>query len=514
MCPAWNRMKIFTEKQMRNAEAAAAQAGMSFLRLMENAGSACAAEIRLRTDKTQKTVILCGKGKNGGDGFVIARKLADEGYSVAVLLVHGQPKDEDAAYMLTKLAGTGVGIFDLTQNEAPRRLIAEADLLVDAVFGIGFRGAADDALSDLFRLANGAKGKIYAVDLPSGLACDSGETAGETIRADYTLAISAGKPCHILLPAAERCGTVVPVRIGVEEEHYKKMPYYAYTFSHKEVRAAFPPRSAVSNKGDFGKVLSICGSRGFAGAAVLAASGALRSGAGLVYAAFPQSAYPAIGAKLTETVLLPMPDDSEGRFASASIPYIADAMQGKQAIVLGCGLGQSAGTRELVEYVLENASCPVVLDADGINLCSSDISILRKAKAKLVLTPHPGEMARLMGVSVADVQRDRVKAASSAASALGVTLVLKGANTVVAGSKGGAVYINTTGNAGMAKGGSGDFLAGLLAGLIAQGVHFPAETAVYLHGMCGDRTAQKLSMRGMLPTDCIRELPLVLSEFE
>ena len=507
-------MKIFTERQMRDAELSAAQAGMSFLRLMENAGSACAAEIRTRTDKSQKTVVLCGKGKNGGDGFVIARKLAEEAYSVAVLLVQGQPKDADASYMLTKLSGTGVGVFDLSQDNAPRRLIAEADVLVDAVFGIGFRGAADDALAEQFRLVNNAKGTVFAVDLPSGLACDSGEIGGETIRADYTLAISAGKPCHILQPAAERCGTVVRVRIGIEDTHYKNMPYYAYTFSNKEVRAAFPTRPAVSNKGDFGKVLCICGSRGFAGAAVLAASGALRSGAGLVYAAFPQSAYPAVGAKLTEAVLLPCPDDVEGRFACASIPYLAEAMQGKQAIVLGCGLGQSAGTRELAEFVLSNASCPVVLDADGLNLLSSDISILRKAKCRLYLTPHPGEMARLLGVSVSEVQKDRVKSASDFAAQYGVTLVLKGANTVVAGAKGGAVFINTTGNSGLAKGGSGDFLAGLLGGLIAQGVHFPAETAVYLHGLCADRAAEKLSMRGMLPTDCIRELPLVLSEFE
>lgn len=507
-------MKIFTEQQMRSAEQAAAQAGMSFLRLMENAGSACAAEIKSRTDKTQKTVVLCGKGKNGGDGFVIARKLSDEGYSVAVLLVHGQPKDEDASYMFAKLAGTGVGVFDLTQNDAPRRLIAEADLLVDAVFGIGFRGAADDALAELFRQVNGAKGTVFAVDLPSGLACDSSDVAGETIRADYTLAVSAGKPCHVLLPAAERCGEVVRVRIGIEDEHYKKMPYFAYTFSGKEVRAAFPARPAVSNKGDFGKVLLICGSCSFAGAAVLAAEGALRSGAGLVYAAFPRSAYPAVGGKLTEAVLLPMPDDSEGRFASASIPYIAEAMQGKQAIVLGCGLGQSAGTRELLEFVLENAECPVVLDADGLNLLSSNIHILRKARCRLVLTPHPGEMARLLGVSVSEVQKDRAGIASDFAAEYGVTLVLKGANTVIAGPKGGAVYLNTTGNSGMAKGGSGDFLAGLMGGLIAQGVHFPAETAAYIHGLCGDRAAQKLSARGMLPTDCIRELPYVLSEFE
>ena len=507
-------MKIYTERQMRAAEQAAADGGVTFLRLMENAGAACAAEIRARLQPQQKTVILCGKGKNGGDGFVIARKLSEAGFAVVVLLVQGQPRDEDALYMLGKLDGSDVRVFDLTQNDAPRRLIPEADVLVDAVFGIGFRGVADETLAELFRMVNAAKGTVYAVDLPSGLACDSGEAAGESICADYTLAISAGKLCHVLQPAAARCGRVIPVRIGVEDVYYKHMPYYAYTFSPKEVRKVFPVRPAVSNKGDFGKVLCICGSMSFAGAAVLSAQGALRSGAGLVYAAFPQSAYPAIGAKLTEAVLLPMPDDTEGRFAASAIPHVLEAMRGKQAIVLGCGLGQSAGTRELVETVLQSAECPVVLDADGINLIAGNIDILRSAKARLILTPHPGEMARLAGVAVDDVQRDRVGTACAFAGQYGVTLVLKGANTVVASPEGGAVYLNTTGNAGMAKGGSGDFLAGLLGGFLAQGVRFAAETAVYIHGLCGDRAAEKLSGRGMLPTDCIAMLPYVLSEFE
>ena len=507
-------MKVFTQQQMRAAEQAAADGGVPFLRLMENAGAACAAEIRARLHPGQKTVILCGKGKNGGDGFVIARKLSEAGFAAVVLLAFGRPRDEDALYMLGKLEGTDVRVFDLTQNDAPRRLIPEADVLVDAVFGIGFRGVADDEIAGLFRAVNAAKGTVFAVDLPSGLECDSGSVSGESIRADVTLAISEGKLCHVLQPAASRCGTVVPVRIGVEDVYYKHMPYYAYTFSDKDVRKVFPARPAVSNKGDFGKVLCVCGSLSFAGAAVLSASGALRSGAGLVYAAFPQSAYPAIGAKLTEAVLLPMPADTEGRFAASAIAPVLQAMRGKQAIVLGCGLGQSAGTRELVETVLQNAECPVVLDADGINLIAQNIDILRAAKAPLVLTPHPGEMARLLRCSVDEVQRDRVGTASAFAKAHGVTLVLKGANTVAASPEGGAVYLNTTGNAGMAKGGSGDFLAGLLGGFLAQGVRFAAETAVYIHGLCGDRAAKKLSGRGMLPTDCIAELAHVLAEFE
>lgn len=506
-------MKIYTEKQMRAAEKTAADAGMAYLRLMENAGSACYTEMKKRVGTDRKVVVLCGKGKNGGDGFVIARKLCEYGYSVAVLLVFGAPKDEDAAFMFSKLSGTDVKVFDLTRNDAPKRLIPEADVLVDAVFGIGFKGVANDALASLFHLVNESKCTVFSVDLPSGVECDSGAVAGACICADYTLAISGGKLCHVLEPAASMCGKVVLTRIGVEEQYYKNAPYYAYTFSEKEIAAAFPKRAQVSNKGDFGKVLCICGSRNYAGAAVLAVEGALRSGAGLVYAAFPDAAYAAVGAKLTESPLLPMPSDSEGRFAVSAIAPVLEAMQGMQAVVLGCGLGQSAGTQALVQAVLENAQCPVILDADGINLIADHIDCIRKASCRLYLTPHPGEMSRLLHCSIAEVQADRVCTASAFAAKNGVTLVLKGANTVVAGQNG-RVYINTTGNSGLAKGGSGDFLAGLLGGFVAQGVQFPADTAVYIHGLCADRVAERTSMRGMLPSDCIAELPKVLSQFE
>lgn len=507
-------MKIMTERQMRDAEQMAADSGMAFLRLMENAGSACAAEIRKRIRPDQRVAVLCGKGKNGGDGFVIARKLCEADYSVAALLVQGEPTDEDARYMLDKLRGTSVSVFDLTKNNAPSQLIAQADVLVDAIFGIGFRGAAREPLASLFRMVNESKAAVFSVDVPSGLACDSGEAQGESVCADYTLAISAGKLCHFLQPAAARCGKVRPVKIGVEDTHYKNAPYCAYTFSDKEVRAVFPPRPAVSNKGTFGKVLCIVGSRRYAGAAVLAARGALRSGAGLVYTAFPDAAYAAVAPNLIESPLLPMPSDSEGRFALSAVPQLLDALHGMQAVVLGCGLGQSAGMGELVAAVLENAECPVILDADGLNAVSGNIDILRKAKCRLILTPHPGEMQRLTGRTVDDIQASRIETAKSFAASHGVTLVLKGANTVVAHENADAVYLNTTGNSGLAKGGSGDLLAGMIGGFTAQGVHFAAETAVYLHGKCGDVTADRLSARGMLPTDAADALPDVLSDYE
>ena len=506
-------MKIMTERQMRSAEQTAADAGMAFLRLMENAGSACAAEIKKRIHPDQRVAVLAGKGKNGGDGFVIARKLSEEGFSVVVLLVLGEPSDEDARYMLDKLRGTSVSVFDLTKNDGPVQFIAQADVLVDAVFGIGFHGEAREPLVSLFRAVNSAKGTVFSVDVPSGLACDESEPAGNSVCADYTLAISAGKLCHVLQPAAARCGKVRLVKIGVEDTHYRNAPYCAYTFSEKEVRAAFPPRPAVSNKATFGKVLCIVGSRRYAGAAVLCARGALRSGAGLVYTAFPDAAYAAVAPNIIESPLLPMPSDSEGRFALSAVPQLLEAMNGMQAVVLGCGLGQSAGMGELVQAVLEHAPCPVILDADGLNAVSYDIDILRKAKRRLILTPHPGEMQRLTGKSVDEIQASRMETAKAFAAEYGVTLVLKGANTVVANGGANAVYLNTTGNSGLSKGGSGDLLAGMIGGFAAQGVHFAAETAVYLHGKCGDTASDRLSVRGMLPTDAADALPYVLSNY-
>ena len=209
-----------------------------------------------------------------------------------------------------------------------------------------------------------------------------------------------------------------------------------------------------------------------------------------------------------------MPSDSEGRFAVSAIEPLCKAMEGMQSLVLGCGIGQSAGMQELVAALLEHAPCPVILDADGLNAAARNIDMLRKAQKRLILTPHPGEMARLTGRSIDDIQRDRIAAASGFAAEYGVTLVLKGANTVVANAKSSAVFLNTTGNSGLAKGGSGDLLAGIIGGFVAQGVHFPAETAVYLHGLCGDKAADQLSARGMLPTDAAAVLAHVLSRFE
>ncbi|MDR1465207.1 MAG: NAD(P)H-hydrate dehydratase [Oscillospiraceae bacterium] len=288
-----------------------------------------------------------------------------------------------------------------------------------------------------------------------------------------------------------------------------------------EVRRLLPARDPAGHKGTFGHVLSVCGSVRYQGAAVLAALGAVHMGAGLVTAAFPAAVYPAVAAKLTVTPLLPLAGNGEGTLCPAALPALREALPGKTALLLGCGLGRSGDTREVTAALLEECPCPMVLDADAlpdINDGPAHIDSLRRAAARipLVLTPHPGEFARMTGLAPAEIAADRAGLARRFARENGVVLVLKGAGTIIAAPDRDAVFRNETGNDGLAKGGSGDLLAGMLAALLAQGMHpfAAAVCAVHLHGLAADRAAARFSRRGMTALDCMDELKRLLSEFE
>jgi len=511
-------MRIFTATEMRDAEALAVKGGISYLELMERAGTACAEIIFERICENRKNpqiTIVCGKGKNGGDGFVIARKLAESGYSPCVVLALGTPVAEDAVQMLAKLPELFVRVLRLDKNrDAARSAILKADVLIDALFGIGFQGVPNgDAAEAIDLMLSSAAYKI-AIDTPSGAESDCGDVSGACVNADLTLAISVLKPVHVLYPSRAFCGEIEVVQVGVEESFYKDAPCFARTYNEAEVRALMPHRAMISNKGDFGRVLSVCGSRRYAGAAVFAAMGAVRSGAGLVFAAFPDCAYAAIGPQLPDTPLILLPSNMQGTFSVAAIPELLLEMKKANVMILGCGLGLNGDTREIVKTLLQNAEYTVIIDADGINALCGNIDILKEAHAPLILTPHPSEMSRLTGLSIGEVQQNRAEIAKSFARTHGVTLVLKGANTVVAEESGDSVYVNTTGNSGLAKGGSGDLLSGIVAGFVAQGVPDAAAVGVYVHGLSGDIAAERLSKRGMTPGDCLDALPFVLSKYE
>lgn len=504
---------------MKQIESNADNAGLSYLSMMKNAGIGCAKVIVkkvLLSDTAKKTVVLCGKGNNGGDGFVIARYLHEKGYPVSVVLVCGQPVTDDALTMFDRLDGTGVDIIDYgTDPSAALSAIIEAKAIVDAVFGFGFKSEPQSDISALFHIVNTSDAEIVAVDLPSGVECDTARACDDCINADYTLAISCCKPAHILLPASQFCGKIICVDIGIHKSCCKNVDDAGFfSFSDEDGKPVLPERDPRAHKGSYGRVLSICGSKRYAGAAVLAAKGAVRMGAGLVTAAFPDAAYAAIGSKLTEPILLPLPSSQDGFFARGANAELAAEIEKSDAVLIGCGLGQTLGSASVFEETVNTCKCPVIIDADGINLLSANIHSLEAVKGRAIITPHPGEMSRLLGLTIEQVQENRIVLAKALAKKFDIVVVLKGANTVVACAD--RAYVNRTGNAGMARGGSGDLLAGMMLGLLGQGLDTfrAAVVAVYIHGALGDEAAQRLSVHGMTPSDMLDILPELLSEYE
>ncbi len=503
-------MKIYTSAQMKQIEAYANENGYAYLDMMSRAGTACAVETeKAFLSLNEKVVVVCGKGKNGGDGFVAAEYLNSKGYDVKVLLACGQPVAEDAVTMFGKMSGITV-IDRLTQSQEAETAISNADVIIDAVFGFGFKGEPDSNTAQLFASVNASKAKKVAIDLPSGAECDTGKVNGECIRADLTLAISCRKPAHELKPSASYCGKVKTVNIGLDTSVVQE-EFFVLPKKHKPVLSS---RNPLSHKGDYGRLLSICGSKKYPGAAYFAASSAVRIGTGLVTCAFPDSAYPAVASKLNEPIMMPLPCCEDGFLARGALDALIPAAERSDCVLFGCGIGQTLGTASVAEEIFKQTKCPLVIDADGINLISANINMLETVKGRAIITPHPGEMARLLKLNTDQVESNRILLAKAVAKQFGITVVLKGANTVV--SDGEQVYVNRTGNAGMARGGCGDLLAGIIAGLVAQGYSLmqAAVMGVYIHGAVGDLAAAKLSQTGMTPTDMIKFLPALLSDYE
>lgn len=511
------KMRVLDAAQMYSAEKIQNEEGITFTRLMENAGSACARAIMNRYKSDKKVCVLCGTGKNGGDGFVIARKLSQAGYKVCLVMAFGEPKAQDAIYMREQLdiMSTvqefiwGVGQYKLA--------IEKADLLVDCIFGIGYRYREDEKTQEIFNFINSLKKQVVAIDIPSGCECDSDIMCPCAIKADMTVAISCLKPIHVFKPSCLICGDVVTVNIGLSDEIVENVSGEKIkVLTKSDAKSLFPKRDLMGNKGTFGKVISICGSKNMQGAAVLAAQGALRVGAGLVTACFPESAYCAIAPKLTEQLMLPMPSNLQGTFSSAAIPLLKENIASSNAVLLGCGMGLNLETKDIVAEIVKDSEKPLIIDADGINAISSNIDILKNKKAPILLTPHPGEFARLISKSIDDINANRAQYAKNFAKEYGVVLLLKGANTIIASPEKDEYYVNVTGNEGMAKGGSGDLLSGIILGLCAQGLSLydAAVLGTYLHGKAGDMARSEFSSCGMTASDCADMLKKLLKDYE
>ena len=497
---------------MLAAEKKAVGRGMSFAQLMENAGRASARIIYRNYCKEKKNVlIISGSGKNGGDGFVIARRLAEMDCNTLVLLPCGKPSDEISLNNLNLLDEGTVYETDDWDN-----LIKYSDVIVDCLFGTGFRGALDEKCASLAKTVNESGKEVISIDIPSGAVCDTAEIPGEAFRADMTIAISAMKPIHIMKPACEICGRIEVADIGITDEDYENGAETSYfTLTDAEVAGLLPFRPSVSNKGTFGNAMCICGSRNMPGAAKIAAQGAMKSGAGLVTLAFPDAAYNAIAPSITEQVMIPCKSDSSGTFSAKAVNPLLEKAKTCSSALIGCGIGVNDDTAELVSKIIENIEIPLIIDADALNCISSDPSILKRAKAPVIVTPHPGEMSRLTGKSVSEILSKPEETAHGFSKEYSCVTVLKGANTAVCGKEG-RIYINPNGNSGLAKGGSGDLLSGIIVSLLAQGME-PFEAAicgVYIHGGCADFTAHRLSKRGMTVSDITACLPSYLKKFD
>lgn len=514
-------MLLLSCDEMKQVEQYTAKYGLSFQRMMENAGAACARNIRNITEsdnqRLRNIVVVCGKGNNGGDGFVVARKFAENGYNVCVVLACGYPTSEEAVYMYKMVVDLSIPTvwYDADRLKT-LQTIRNADIIVDAVFGFSFYGTIGDELTGLFDEMNHAKGVKFAIDIPSGVYCDSGYKDGNCFVADYTIAISALKPAHIVHPAADCCGDIIIANIGIPADSFNYVKKSMYTLSKSEAGSLVPKRLQVSHKGTYGHLLSVCGSKRMPGAPVLAARAALRSGVGLVTTAFPESIYNTMASKLTEALLFPLCENSNGALSADCIGELSNELDKFSAILFGCGLTDSDDTAKILEFIVQNSTVPIIIDADGINALSRNIDILKQAKAPVILTPHPKEMSRLCGVPTQIIQADRVKHAREFCAKYGCVVVLKGSNTVVACPQRESVYVNSSGNSGLAKGGSGDVLAGIISAFAAQGVKsdIAASLGVYIHGHCADLAADRLSQTGMLPSDVIEELAGVFSDFE
>ena len=500
---------VVTNPQMKEAERRCDQSGISYYQMMENAGTRCAEFLMELLPENTRTVVMCGSGNNGGDGLVIARLLREHGRSVSVLLASGTPRTTDAAENLARLP-IGTPVYSAEQY---REAFRYAGCVVDCIYGTGFHSSLREKPVAILRTANHCAVRV-AVDIPSGVNSDTGELDEHCFRPTHTLVIAAMKAGLLNAPASDILGEVRIMDIGIGEHCYEGN--HVAFLTDDSLRRPFPPHGRNTHKGTFGRLVGFSGSLCYNGAAYMCASSALRSGVGLYFAASPVSAVKIIAAGLHEAVYVPLPETPDG-FVDVDSAVLEEIVLPKfdmaSAVIVGCGRGNSENTRRLTEFVIRRAACPVIIDADGINSIAGNIDVLKERTGDTILTPHPLEFSRITGLSVAQIQSDRLNAAKRFAQEYGVTLLLKGADTVIAAPDG-RVCVNARACSGLSKGGSGDVLTGIIGAFTAQGVEpFRAACAgAYCHWKAADILCARMPAESILPTDIIAALPEVYSQ--
>jgi len=507
-------MRIVTSSEMYEIEEAAERRGVSRGIMMENAGKNIVNTlVKLFPDfKKKKICILCGKGNNGGDGLVAARYLEKVGVLPEVEIL-GKIREISllAKQNLTLLRKLKIKIREVTNVNELKGKIRNSDIVIDAIFGTGFKGSIKGLCADIVRLLNAEKPIVISVDLPTGLNADTGEVSIPCVRADWTFTLGLPKKGLLLFPGTEFVGRIKILDIGIPESVIGTG--WLNLITRKDLSCFLSPRRIDSHKGSYGHIFILAGSAGMTGAAVLTSSGALSSGAGLVTTGIPNSLNQIMEVKLTEVMTKPLPETKFHSLSLSCYQEILDFTKNVDVIAIGPGLSRVSGTLKLARKIIENINLPMVIDADAIFALKGCTTILKRRRAATVITPHPGEMVYLTGNKVDEIQSKRIETARDFARRFAVITVLKGARTVVASPEG-EVWINPTGNPGMASGGVGDVLTGIIASLIGQKVS-PCEAArigVYIHGLAGDIIRDKRGERGLVASDIINELPQAFKE--
>lgn len=518
-------MRAVTALEMNKIDSAAInEFGIPGVVLMENAGLRVV-DVAARVMEGacgKRVVVLAGKGNNGGDGFVAARHLYNMGARVKVFLFSDPSSiTGDARINLDIWQKLGGEIYAVVKEKSGskiddtlRNTLLQADLVVDAIFGTGFKGAARGVVAEVIKFVNECGQPVVAVDIPSGLEADTGKVAGPCVKAVHTVTFGLPKIGLLVEPGATYAGQLTVADISIPraavDSVAKSFDRHKYLLTKDLVSGWFAPRPREAHKGDFGRVFVLAGSPGMTGAAYLSAHGTLLGGAGLVTLGIPRSLNLVLETKLTEVMTLPLPETERGTISMDAVDILLDSLKRSDVLVMGPGLSMDAETCELVRQLLLQVTVPCVVDADAINALAGHLDVLQKAKGQVVITPHPGEMGRLLKISAGEVQANRVDCVCRAAEEWNSTVLLKGARTLIATRD--LLYINPTGNPGMATGGSGDVLSGLIAAFVAQGLAVPqaAAAGAYIHGAAGDMAADQKGYTALIAGDILRYLPEVL----
>ncbi len=498
--------RIATAAQMRKSDSDCIEkAGIPGIILMENAAQGCVSEILkdFPNISEKRIACFCGKGNNGGDGLAIARLLSRKGADVTVFLTHGDSYRGDAAVNREIINHMDLSICHISENTGD--IIHSYDIIVDAIFGTGMYGEVDDETFALINSINNSGKYVLSVDIPSGIAADTGEICGICVKATKTVTFAAYKQGMFLFPGCDYCGEIVVWDICTPESILENINKFCTDSNF--VKQNLKKRENNTQKGDYGKILIIGGRAGMTGAPSMAAEAALKTGAGLVTVGICSSLNPILEIKLTEAMTCPLPE-CDGHLSADAANTVKKLIKKCDSVLFGPGIGTNDDIYIILKEVMENCSVPLIIDADGLNVLAKHPELLERCSCNLIFTPHEVEMSRLCGLELSEVTDNRILVSESYAQNNGVTLILKGHHTIVTASDG-TQYINNTGNPGLATGGSGDVLAGMVAALAARDMkeEIAAAVAVYLHGKSGDLAAEKLGQDSIVATDIIKFLP-------